>query len=334
MKLSKTIAKVYVVCPANTATGGPLLLHQLALKLIENGINAYMYYFETKESNPNQPVHEFYKRFSIPYETKIDDSSTNLIVVPETEPEYIFKFKNVQKVIWWLSVDNYLSTHAKKSSFSLKRWLGIKPKNYFYNFDNIPQHDHWSQSNYAIDFLKNKGFYNVKYLSDYLDPVFLDEVSQLNFEQLNKENTIVYNPKKGLEVTQALIQMSPNYNWIAIENMTPNQVKALLLRSKLYVDFGNHPGKDRIPREAAVCGCIVITNKKGSAKYFEDVPIDESYKFENVLHTPELFKERVESIFNNYATHSANFKPYRDKIIMEEQKFDSDLKAIIETYFC
>jgi hypothetical protein len=38
--------KIYVACPANTATGGPELLHQLAYHFINDlGIKAYIYYY-------------------------------------------------------------------------------------------------------------------------------------------------------------------------------------------------------------------------------------------------------------------------------------------------
>jgi len=42
---------------------------------------------------------------------------------------------------------------------------------------------------------------------------------------------------------------------------------------KLYVDFGKHPGKDRMPREAAVHGCCIITGRRGAAGNPFDIPI-------------------------------------------------------------
>ena len=51
--------------------------------------------------------------------------------------------------------------------------------------------------------------------------------------------------------------------------MTPEQVVDLMSESKVYIDFGNHPGKDRIPREAVINGCCVITGVRGSARFKE-----------------------------------------------------------------
>ena len=36
---------------------------------------------------------------------------------------------------------------------------------------------------------------------------------------------------------------------------------------------------DRLPREAALAGCIVITNREGAAAHDEDVPLPPEFKF-------------------------------------------------------
>lgn len=331
MKINKDTSVFYIICPANYSTGGPLLLHQLAYKLISKGYKAMMYYYKTENCDLNNPVHENYKKFNIPYVLEVDDNSNNIIVIPEVFPEYIFDYKNIQRVIWWLSVDNFLLTHSKKPSFSLKRFLGLKEKRYYYNFKNKPKHYHWVQSTYAVNFLKKKKVKDAMYLSDYLDDVFLNDVKNLDFKNLNKQNNIVYNPSKGIEITQELINFAPNFNWIPIQNMTPAEVKNLLLTSKVYIDFGNHPGKDRIPREAAVSGCVVITNKKGSANYFEDVTIEELYKFEDVLSNKEKFVNLIDDVFLNFPDHSDKFEAYRKLLFNEESKFESDLDKILNS---
>ena len=66
--------------------------------------------------------------------------------------------------------------------------------------------------------------------------------------------------------------------WVPLQGYTLEQMRSILSRAKVYVDFGNHPGKDRIPREAAVSGCIVVTNRIGSAANSLDIPIAEEFK--------------------------------------------------------
>ena len=68
--------------------------------------------------------------------------------------------------------------------------------------------------------------------------------------------------------------------FIRLENMNPQQLCDALDKSMIYIDFGNHPGKDRIPREACCRNCIVMTSKLGSANNSYDVPIPDEYKFD------------------------------------------------------
>ena len=311
MTLNKK-STIYIACPANYATGGPYLLHQLAHKLIHLEYNAKMFYFNGSKNV--DPVHDFYKDLEIPYSLEIENNSNNLLVTPESSANLILKFKEIQKVIWWLSVDYYFE-RSKKASFSLKRFLGLKEKRLYYNFQIEPKHSHWVQCHYAEHFLKSKGVSDINYLSDYLNGIFINELKNKEFNSTNKENIISYNPRKGFEVTKKLIEKTPHLKWVAIENMTPNEVKELLLKSKIYVDFGHHPGKDRIPREAAICGCIVITNTKGSAKFFEDVAISDQYKINYSEKSEKKIIELLETSLSHYDEKLKDFDFYKNQII-------------------
>ncbi len=104
----------------------------------------------------------------------------------------------------------------------------------------------------------------------------------------------------------------------------------LLQTGKIYVDFGEHPGKDRIPREAAANGCCVITNKKGAARYFEDVPIDDRYKFENPEESLDELDKLLHDICDNFAEHQAMFTSYREKIKVEKQIFNEGVIKLVD----
>lgn len=88
--------------------------------------------------------------------------------------------------------------------------------------------------------------------------------------------------KKGIKFTKKLIDKSIGIKWIPIENMTTQQVKSLLGNSKVYVDFGNHPGKDRFPREAAIMGCCVITGKRGVQSFIKTFLFQVSLNFQKI----------------------------------------------------
>ena len=62
--------------------------------------------------------------------------------------------------------------------------------------------------------------------------------------------------------------------------MSRAEVRKALCTVKVYADFGSHPGRDRMPREAALCGACVLTNRRGSANFAEDVPLPTLYKLD------------------------------------------------------
>jgi len=341
--------KVYVVAPAKTATGGPELLHQLVYHLrISLSIEAYMYYIPT---NLQDPIHPEYKQYNNPYVKEIDDKKKNLLIVPEiiNGVKVLNNYMNIRKVIWWLSVDNfYLSmVLSSKKNFFFRRAinkisklifnkplfnitdLAIKKieKLNFNNFNLVNQVNfHLVQSHYALNHLKKLGIPNSKifYLSDYLNEEFLKIKTNLE----KKENIVVYNPKKGFSFTKKIIKAAPNIKFIPLINMTRKQVIETLQKAKVYIDFGNHPGKDRIPREAAILGCCVITSKRGSAAYFEDVPIPDEYKFEDKEKNIPKIVEKIKNCFENYEERVKDFNYYRQVIKEEPKKFVEDLKNI------
>jgi len=113
-----------------------------------------------------------------------------------------------------------------------------------------------------------------------------------------------------------------------IINMTRKEVIETLQRAKVYMDFGNHPGKDRLPRESAILGCCVITGKRGSARYFEDVPIPEQYKFEDKEESIPTIVERIRDCLENFEERYKDFDYFRQVIREEPKKFLEDLKKI------
>lgn len=182
------------------------------------------------------------------------------------------------------------------------------------------------QSHYALNHLVNKEINkeNIFYLSDYLNINFIKAEAKLS----NKDNIVVYNPKKGFNFTKKIINYAKDVNFIPIVNMTRHEVIETLQRAKVYIDFGNHPGKDRIPREAAILGCCVITNKRGSAAFYDDVPIPEGYKFEDKDENIPLIINKIKDCFEYFEERYKDFDYYRILIKQEPQNFIEDLKRL------
>lgn len=349
-----TNTKIYIAAPAASATGGPELLHQLGYHLrYDLNMDAYMYYYPTNIENP---IHPNYKMYSVPFVREIEDDSKNVLVVPEVISgiEILQNYTNVRKILWWLSVDNFyisIFLNSKKEFFIYKNMDKVIDK-----FDSIDINElilqklnslkipkriikiinnvnfHFAQSYYALSFLKNKlNIPNDKtaYLSDYLNKEFLKIKTDLS----KKENIVAYNPKKGITFTKKIIKSANDIKFIPLINMSREDVIKTLQRAKVYIDFGNHPGKDRIPREAAILGCCVITGKRGSATFYEDVPIPNEYKFEDRKENIPKIIEKIKDCFENYEERYKDFKYYRQVIKNEPQKFTEDLRKIFTKIF-
>lgn len=322
---------IYVVCPAEYKTGGTELLHQLVHILNKNGLNAYITYFDIKSDK--NPVNDAFTKYVSRYKLldEIEDNENNIIVLPEIKSNLIGKFKKARTAIWWLSVDNYLKTYSAKYAYKLIGFKGVlwyvKNLHWRYRIEKINKLVKYNlvQSYYAKDFLEKNKFDNIMYLSDYIGDIYLEQQYSLD---KNRNNVVLYNPKKGMEFTKKLIEHSPQLKWVPIINMTNEEVVNLLKTSKVYIDFGNHPGKDRFPREAAYCGCCVITGKSGSANYFEDVKIYDSYKYDECDSNIPLIINTINKCFEKYEECQKDFDLYREMIKSEKKQFEEDARNI------
>lgn len=184
-----------------------------------------------------------------------------------------------------------------------------------------------SQSWYAYWYLQGKHIESI-YVTDYLN----DEYMTADLSKPRKRQ-ILYNPKKGLEVTKRIMAELPDEKFIPIENMTVTEIKSLMEESMLYIDFGNHPGKDRIPREAAMCGCCVITNREGSAAYYEDVSIPEPYRnyvaLSDYVNSFAFVADRIRYVLNNYDLCVNDFDVYRENIRREKTQFKEGVRKLV-----
>lgn len=340
--------KIYILVPANVATGGPELLHQLGFHLRnECSLNAFMYYLP---DNIDSPVHNNYLKYNIPNVGSIEDRAENIIISSELYNHILFsnQYHSIQKCVWWLSVDFFYGSKFEMNqpfkNFFFRGFNFLSKKSNLFAPIDVPNYVlqlnknsslenekilkntilHLVQSQYAFEHLKAFNINNIAFLSDYLNDSFLETNTDISM----KENIIAYNPSKGAAFTKKLIAASPQYKFIPIQNMTPEGVINLLQKSKIYIDFGNHPGKDRIPREAAILGCCIITGTRGSASFYNDVMIPNEFKFNDSENSLPLIIEKISYVFHHYNTELSKFIPYVEKIKDEKSIFINECKKI------
>ena len=327
--------KIYVLCPIGTKTGGTELLHQLVYQINQIAHKQIAHIVYLGDLNEVKPAPAFKEYIGSDWLTlnDVEDSNENVIVIPETSLMEFNKFKNAKRYIWWLSVDNFYNTNYFSRlyrQYGLLHTLSGYLKGVFKNRTKcIKKADiNMYQSYYAKVFLRNNKIPDTKlaYLSDYVNDLYTADVNKAL--QHAKKDIILYNPKKGYEFTSKLIAASPSLCWVPLINLTNDEVKEKLISSKIYVDFGTHPGKDRFPREAAISGCCILTDKKGAAKFSEDVRIPEEYKFEDKDENVSRIIDKIKFCLTNYNDVIKDFGSYREYILGEKKSFKSDCEKI------
>ena len=315
---------IYVVCPAALATGGTELCHQFVRALINAGASAKVLYVGRK----SPPVAARFQKYAVPYivDASIVEAS-DVVVLPETFTRMVFEFPKSKRFIWWMSVDNYFSSlshrrWSKRLIRRIKQAVGLR-KLFDFSDRSI---GHLCQSRYAAEFVKKQGISDFLFLSDCLSEDFLT-----SYTELPRDDRVLYNPNKGFRFTKKIIDANPDIDFVAIEGMTPTQIKSLMLTSKLYIDFGDHPGKDRLPREAAICGCCIITGRDGSAAYYEDVPIPDKYKIDRADESLSHIADTIRRTLANYNHCIDDFRHYVQTIHQEPVVFAKQVMDFICT---
>jgi len=259
-----------------------------------------------------------YKNYDARLTTTIEDQEKNILIVPEICIEKLNAYNFIQKGVWWLSVDNAIRGRRKRG---FKRF-------------KLNLMKHFTNSSYAEYFLVQNKVQNCFPLTGYLNGAHLENDSRRN-SNIQREDIVLYNPRKGYEITKDLLRSAPEFKWVPIDNLKPAEIASLMRKSKVYVDFGYHPGKERIPKEAVINGCCVIVGMRGSAAFFRDVPILDRYKF-NVVPVWGLRKhfviprilERIRDCLSNYESRAQDFDFYRRVVRQDKQRFQVEIAQI------
>jgi hypothetical protein len=253
--------KVSILCPAGSISGGPEAMHQLCGGLRARGVDAAMVYYGGPSSGGRSEVPSVYAYCGAAGRPVAEDGPDQVIVIPEVTTSLAHRFPAARKVIWWLSVDNYFKwQHLNPGPSVLDPNAGLL---------------HLCQSYYARDFLLRAGIPAPLMLTDYLTPGAFTVGPPTD-----RLPVIAYNPKKAPDTLRDLIATGGGRTWIPLEGLDKPALADLLREVRLYIDLGPHPGRDRLPREAALCGTVVLTGRRGAAAFAGDVPLPAAYRLD------------------------------------------------------
>ena len=333
--MSNNARKIFVLYHRGLRTGGPEALHQLVSTLRELGQDAYLVAHATTAGTARVAEYSVY---DAPEADAIEDATGNIVVVPETFIEDVFVYKHAKKMIWWLSIDNALTFMGERLWQRTTGGLAAKIRETWVPFLRMLKHGdtpfqmrqrrdivHLVQSSYAWSFIASRLNTVPSLLSDFTPQGEFGPAD----EAKRHPRLVTYNPAKGAHIIEAVKKVSdPSIEWLPIQGMTRSEVVTTLQTCAIYLDLGHHPGKDRMPREAALSGALALVVRRGSGAYFADVPIPWEHKImpdeSEVSATAAALPRLMENLFQEIRKQDA----YRSAIMAERDRFRKEVADI------
>lgn len=334
---------VYIYDSSHKSTGGAESLHQLAENLINKGIKTYIYY-EIKRNDIKKEL----SQYKISITDSIIDDKNNLLVVPEVSTEILYKYKNIKKCIWWLSLDNYLfqfPKHNARRIISVRNFPGFlklpliiyiffkskKKEDPIKNFKELSEIWHLYNCEYAKNFIVKEGVKDDK--MHYLcGPITVEKDEKLILNQ--KEKMVIYNTYKGKKYISKIIKLSTekiqDVKFVPIEKLTKKQVFEYMSKAILYMDFGYFPGPERMPREAVVYNCNILVGLIGSTRNEIDIPIPVEYKFEMTKKNVDKIVDKIRIMVDKPESFFDDFNYYRKIVRNQQERFATDIESVFE----
>lgn len=350
---------IYVIVPLEAASGGGESLHQLAAALMERGQSVSIVYTQSQISMRRKLTisacpHKHFEKYAIPVAETVEDSPENILIVPEVETHFLYKFQKIKKVIWWLSLTFFLAqknyyTQAKMQAFKCHRSSfifpihfaeallkgRIKPSKHTYNFETDKPVFHLYNCEYVREYLKlnHVPCDEMLYLCGPIDKIYLDYASKTSMDY-SKERIIVFNPAKDTGYAQAVVdhlrKQGVSFELVPIANMTKQEIANLLKKASVYMDFGYFPGPERMPREAVSMGCNIITSRNGAARNQIDVPIPDEMKIDTTITNIPFAAQMVQTLLDEYTKYRPLFDKYRAKVLDQRSCFTRNVSTFLE----
>lgn len=278
--------QIVILIPLGVRTGGPEALHQLSDSLLGQGYDARVWYTQAGDLEVlaqavaqqgagdvvlrvparRNPFDDYDRYRTVPAEV-VQLGAGTCFVLPEVYINWIKYLPRSRSVIWWLSVDNALE--------------GLGPRHVNLNSLRHSRVVHAWQSGYARDFVQALGMPQALPLSDYTPPGGVVQGLPKTDIALNAGGKVIYD----VAAIAARLERECGTRVHLIKGMSREQVYDALGRSKLFIDLGNFPGKDRMAREALLRGCCVFALDAGAARdyalpdefYFKPDDVDQIF---------------------------------------------------------
>ena len=319
-------------------SGGPEGLHQLCYELINLGESAHMIYYDSSRDRIQKEYkdkicgrynqYEGVTSFTPNYISDID-TEDSLIVLPEIcTINHIKKFKKA-KVLFLR-----LSNNTKETAGD--------PWNYDSLYDPVFKTCYTACDPFLIfNMIKNSKSYDMEKvfaLRPNINFSYLTSEKELDDLKSKRKNVVMYNPARGIEHFYKIIEESKNIDldidieFIPLQGMNQIELRSVMDTSKLYIELGHIPGPDRLPRECASRGSVILLGKRGSGLDWDDFPIEEKidYNQSNNTFNYESICYSIVDMIKNYDYYYEKQKSFREILRNERKIYINQIKKMIE----
>jgi hypothetical protein len=200
----------------------------------------------------------------------------------------------------------------------------------------VPNADlHIAQSIYAKKFLDRCSVNerNIIIIHEPIESEFLNAGQKYDVNK--KKDIIVWNSRKAYPLAFKLVKhLKKLYKVYEARNIGREGMLKLLSYSKLFIDIGIHPGRDRPLREAIALGNMALVNNHGGYYNNEDCMVPDEFKLKCYLdHRSKVeLKDVLKSIreyISNYHYYIEEFHEFRKYIFSEPELYVNDVQALV-----
>lgn len=181
-----------------------------------------------------------------------------------------------------------------------------------------------TQSFYGQSFVKRHLQREAFLLTDYPRP--LPRVSDVR----RQPNLVTYNGAKGQWKIAELRDLLPDVEFRPIQGMSFDEVCRTLAAAALYVEIGHLPGRDRLPREAALLGTPTVMLARGAGFCWDDFPIGVDYRIPYTIDWATHMAPVIRSALDDPGATRTAQEPFRAWVSQEKDRYEQALDRWVE----
>ena len=181
-----------------------------------------------------------------------------------------------------------------------------------------------TQSFYGQSFVRRHLNREAFIITDYPRP--MPSVADVN----RQPHVVAYNGAKGQWKIRELQALLPGVEFRPIQGMSFDEVCRTLAASALYIEIGHLPGRDRLPREAALLGTPTVMLARGAGFCWGDFPIGIDYRIPYTVDWAQRMAPVIQSALDDPETIRQTQEPFRAWVEGEKSRYDQAVDQWVE----